>query len=89
MEYLQKIIRSLFNTESVDWAYYLLSQICVIISFFVVFKLADKITVLVYGRGIATDAPEAIRNNPEVQAAYLGEGVVNNGDGRSLKPIRS
>ena len=43
----------------------------------VVFKLADKITVLVYGRGIATDAPEAIRNNPEVQAAYLGEGAVS------------
>jgi branched-chain amino acid transport system ATP-binding protein len=39
----------------------------------VVFKLADQITVLVYGRGIATDAPEAIRKHPEVQAAYLGE----------------
>jgi branched-chain amino acid transport system ATP-binding protein len=39
----------------------------------VVFKLADQITVLVYGRGIATDAPEAIRTHPEVQAAYLGE----------------
>ena len=39
----------------------------------VVFTLADQITVLVYGRGIATDAPEAIRNHPEVQAAYLGE----------------
>jgi branched-chain amino acid transport system ATP-binding protein len=38
----------------------------------VVFKLADQITVLVYGRGIATDAPEAIRKHPEVQAAYLG-----------------
>ena len=39
----------------------------------VVFTLADMITVLVYGRGIATDSPDAIRNNPEVQAAYLGE----------------
>jgi len=39
----------------------------------VVFTLADQITVLVYGRGIATDSPEAIRNHPEVQAAYLGE----------------
>ncbi len=39
----------------------------------VVFTLADMITVLVYGRGIATDSPDAIRNNLEVQAAYLGE----------------
>jgi len=39
----------------------------------VVFTLADKITVLVNGRGITTDSPEAIRNNPEVKAAYLGE----------------
>ena len=39
----------------------------------VVFALADKITVLVYGKVIATDHPEVIRNNPEVQAAYLGE----------------
>ena len=43
----------------------------------VVFTLADQITVLVYGRGIATDAPEAIRNHPEVQAAYLGEEEVS------------
>ena len=39
----------------------------------VVFTLADKITVLVNGRGIATESPEAIRKNPEVKAAYLGE----------------
>ena len=38
----------------------------------VVFTLADKITVLVNGRVIATDSPDAIRNNPEVKAAYLG-----------------
>ena len=43
----------------------------------IVFTLADQITVLVYGRGIATDAPEAIRNHPEVQAAYLGEEEVS------------
>ncbi len=39
----------------------------------VVFTLADRITVLVNGRGIATDTPDAIRKNPEVIAAYLGE----------------
>ena len=38
-----------------------------------VFSVADRVTVLVYGRAIATDAPEAIRRNPEVRAAYLGE----------------
>ena len=39
----------------------------------VVFTLADKITVLLNGRCIATDIPENIRKNPEVKKAYLGE----------------
>lgn len=38
----------------------------------VVFGLADKISVLVYGEIIATDIPERIRENPKVQEAYLG-----------------
>jgi branched-chain amino acid transport system ATP-binding protein len=38
----------------------------------VVFGLADRISVLVYGEIVATDTPEAIRNNDKVREAYLG-----------------
>jgi branched-chain amino acid transport system ATP-binding protein len=38
-----------------------------------VFRLSDSISVLVAGRIIATDAPDAIRLNEEVRRAYLGE----------------
>ena len=41
----------------------------------VVFDLADRISVLVYGEIIATDVPERIRENPAVQTAYLGTAV--------------
>jgi branched-chain amino acid transport system ATP-binding protein len=38
----------------------------------VVFDLADRVSVLVYGEVIASDAPAAIRANARVQEAYLG-----------------
>jgi branched-chain amino acid transport system ATP-binding protein len=44
-----------------------------------VFALADRITVLVYGRVIATGKPEDIRSNAQVRDAYLGEQEAANG----------
>jgi branched-chain amino acid transport system ATP-binding protein len=38
-----------------------------------VFALADRITVLVYGRVIASGSPADIRANQEVRQAYLGD----------------
>ena len=43
----------------------------------VVFGLADKIAVLVYGEVIAFDTPEAVRANPRVQEAYLGSALAD------------
>jgi branched-chain amino acid transport system ATP-binding protein len=37
-----------------------------------VFRIADRITVMVNGAVIASDTPEAVRHSPAVQAAYLG-----------------
>ena len=41
----------------------------------VVFGLADKIAVVVYGEVIAFDTPDAVRRDPRVQEAYLGSSV--------------
>jgi len=41
----------------------------------VVFDLADRISVLVYGEIIATNVPDHIRDNPQVQEAYLGKEI--------------
>jgi branched-chain amino acid transport system ATP-binding protein len=41
----------------------------------VVFGLADRIAVVVYGEVLAFDTPEAVRANPRVQEAYLGSHV--------------
>jgi branched-chain amino acid transport system ATP-binding protein len=38
-----------------------------------VFALADRVSVLVYGRIIASGSPQSVRDNTEVRAAYLGE----------------
>jgi len=47
----------------------------------VVFGLADKIAVVVYGEVIAFDVPEAVRANPRVQEAYLGSVIAAQQEG--------
>jgi branched-chain amino acid transport system ATP-binding protein len=39
----------------------------------VVFNLADRVSVLVYGRVVASDSPDAIRSNDDVRRSYLGD----------------
>ena len=38
-----------------------------------VFSLADRVSVLVNGRVVASGPPDEIRVNPDVRAAYLGD----------------
>lgn len=47
----------------------------------VVFGLADRISVLVYGEVIACDSPQAIRGNRAVQEAYLGTSLSESAHG--------
>jgi branched-chain amino acid transport system ATP-binding protein len=42
----------------------------------IVFRLADRLSVLVAGRIVATGEPAAVRDDPEVRRAYLGDEVV-------------
>jgi branched-chain amino acid transport system ATP-binding protein len=41
----------------------------------IVFRLADRLSVLVAGRIVASGDPETVRNDPEVRRAYLGDEV--------------
>ncbi|MDP1652478.1 MAG: ABC transporter ATP-binding protein [Rhodocyclaceae bacterium] len=41
----------------------------------IVFRLADRISVLVAGRVVVTDTPDAVRDHPDVRRAYLGDEV--------------
>ena len=54
----------------------------------VVFGLADKIAVVVYGEVMAFDTPEAVRANPRVQEAYLGSHVADCAGGRPLNMLK-
>jgi branched-chain amino acid transport system ATP-binding protein len=44
-----------------------------------VFRLADRVSVLVSGRIIATGTPDDIRAHPEVRRAYLGDDAMVEG----------
>jgi branched-chain amino acid transport system ATP-binding protein len=43
----------------------------------VVFEVATRLTVLHQGRVLAEGAPQAVRDNPQVQQVYLGETAVS------------
>jgi branched-chain amino acid transport system ATP-binding protein len=49
----------------------------------VVFGLADRIAVVVYGEVIAFDVPENVRSNPRVQEAYLGSALADEQSARA------
>ena len=51
----------------------------------VVFGLADRIAVVVYGEVIAFDTPEAVRANAKVQEAYLGSHIADAQSGSGVE----
>ena len=53
-----------------------------------VFAIADRITVLVSGRVVASGRPEAIRADPEVRRAYLGEDFPDVGGAKGTEKDR-
>ena len=65
-EYAMELIRALSRGKTLVMVEHDMS---------VVFNLADRISVLVYGQVIASDTPAAIRTNRAVQEAYLGTGA--------------
>jgi branched-chain amino acid transport system ATP-binding protein len=54
-----------------------------------VFRLADRISVLVAGHVIATGTPEAIRANPDVIQAYLGDEAEEADEADEAKPANA
>ncbi len=50
----------------------------------VVFGLADRVSVLVYGKIIASGSPDEIHDDPDVQEAYLGTALAHSHDESEL-----
>jgi branched-chain amino acid transport system ATP-binding protein len=55
----------------------------------VVFGLADRVSVLVYGKIIATGVPEAIHDDAQVQEAYLGTALTKSMGSDSIDPTQA
>jgi branched-chain amino acid transport system ATP-binding protein len=64
-EWMVELIRRIANERS-------LTVLIVEHDLDAVFRLAQRVTVMVYGQVIASGAPEIVRSNPDVQRAYTG-----------------
>ena len=60
-------------TETLSWLKTTTPMLLVEHDMEAVFKLADRVSVLVYGKIIATGTPQEVRENAEARAAYLGQ----------------